>query len=188
MSDNWVGGVYVLLYDMCECRLWLLYLLCSRSHALFNCYSMPLIISAVLFCFVAVISLDFSTFKWSNDPYTPDLIHNPTMHQTHTPQCTRPPSHNVPFCNRYVHMYIFLLQNGPSWDICLMYCRICETGPAFQHLPLLSATFKLILLIDGWGISCEIALVWLVLDRSESTLPHVMTWCRQATSHCLSQC
>ena len=28
----------------------------------------------------------------------------PTMHQSHIPQCTSPISHNVPFCNRNVHM------------------------------------------------------------------------------------
>ena len=42
----------------------------------------------------------------------------------------------------------------------------------------------------GWGISYEIALRWMALDLTddESTLVQVMTWCRQATSHYLSQC
>ena len=50
--------------------------------------------------------------------------------------------------------------------------------------------FKQILVIDGWGISCEIALTWMSLDFTDdqSTLVQVMAWCRQATSHCLSQC
>ena len=43
------------------------------------------------------------------------------------------------------------------------------------------AISKLILVIDGWGISYEIALEW--LSRSftgdKSTLVKVMTWCRQ---------
>ena len=49
---------------------------------------------------------------------------------------------------------------------------------------------RLILLIDGWGISCELALRWMSLDLNEdkSTLVQVMVWCRQATSHYLSQC
>ena len=49
---------------------------------------------------------------------------------------------------------------------------------------------KWILVIDGWGISCEIALVWMSLDFTDdqSTLVQVMAWCRQATSHYLSQC
>ena len=59
--------------------------------------------------------------------------------------------------------------------------------------------FKLILVIDGWGIflrwmsavivkflSCE----WMPLNTfdTNSTLIQVMTWCHQATSHYLSQC
>ena len=50
--------------------------------------------------------------------------------------------------------------------------------------------FKQILVIDGWGISCEIALIWMSSDFTDdqSTLVQVMAWCRQATSHYLSQC
>ena len=42
----------------------------------------------------------------------------------------------------------------------------------------------------GWGISNEIALRWMPLDLTDdkSTLVQVMAWCRQATSHYLSQC
>ena len=40
------------------------------------------------------------------------------------------------------------------------------------------------------GISCELALRWvsLYLTDDKSTLVQVMAWCRQATSHYLSQC
>ena len=50
--------------------------------------------------------------------------------------------------------------------------------------------FKSILVIDSWGISCEIALIWMSLDFTDdqSTLVQIMAWCRQATSHYLSQC
>ena len=50
--------------------------------------------------------------------------------------------------------------------------------------------FKRNLLIDGWGISYEIALIWMSLDFTDdqSTLVQVMAWCRQATSHYLNQC
>ena len=50
--------------------------------------------------------------------------------------------------------------------------------------------FKQILVIDGWGISCEIALILMPLDFTDdqSTLVQVIAWCRQATSHYLSQC
>ena len=46
------------------------------------------------------------------------------------------------------------------------------------------------LVIDGWGTSSEIALKLLSLDLTDnkSTLVQVMAWCRQATSHYLSQC
>ena len=49
---------------------------------------------------------------------------------------------------------------------------------------------KQILVIDGWGISCEIALIWMSLDFTDdqSTLVQVMAWCHQATSHYLHQC
>ena len=40
----------------------------------------------------------------------------------------------------------------------------------------------------GWGISYEIALTWIPLTEDKSKLVHVMAWCRQATSHYLSQC
>ena len=48
----------------------------------------------------------------------------------------------------------------------------------------------LILVIDDWCISCEIAISWMSLDLTDdkSTLVQVMAWCRQATSHYLSQC
>ena len=50
--------------------------------------------------------------------------------------------------------------------------------------------FKQSLVTDGWGISCEIALIWISLDFTDdqSILVQVMAWCRQATSHYLSQC
>ena len=55
----------------------------------------------------------------------------------------------------------------------------------FRHV-----IFKPILVIDGWGISCEISPIWMSLDFTDdqSTLVQVMAWCRQATSHYLSQC
>ena len=50
--------------------------------------------------------------------------------------------------------------------------------------------FKRILVVDVWGICCEIALIWMLLDFTDdrSTLVQVMAWCCQATSHYLSQC
>ena len=50
--------------------------------------------------------------------------------------------------------------------------------------------FKQILVIDGWGICGEIDRIWMSLDFTDDqlTLVQVMAWCRQATSHYLSQC
>ena len=50
--------------------------------------------------------------------------------------------------------------------------------------------FMIISGIGGCGISCELALRWMSLDLTDdkSTLFPVMAWCRQATSHYLSQC
>ena len=55
----------------------------------------------------------------------------------------------------------------------------------FRHL-----FFKQNLVIDDWGICCEIALIWMSLDFTDdlSILVQVMAWCRQATSHYLSKC
>ena len=52
------------------------------------------------------------------------------------------------------------------------------------------AIFKLILVVNGWGICCETALIWMSLDHTydKSTLVQVIAWCRQATIHCPSQC
>ena len=42
--------------------------------------------------------------------------------------------------------------------------------------------FQQILVIDGWGIACEIALIWMSLAfiDDQSTLVQVMAWCHQA--------
>ena len=41
--------------------------------------------------------------------------------------------------------------------------------------------FKGILVTDGWGISCEIALIWMSLNLTDdqSVLVQVMAWCHQ---------
>ena len=49
---------------------------------------------------------------------------------------------------------------------------------------------KLILMIGGWCVSCEIALTRMSFDltNDKSALVQVMAWCRQATSQYLSRC
>ena len=48
---------------------------------------------------------------------------------------------------------------------------------------------KLVLVVDDCGISCEIALIWLSLDRTDGnlTLVQPMAWRHRATSHYLGQ-
>ena len=50
--------------------------------------------------------------------------------------------------------------------------------------------FKVILVIDGLDVQCQVALIWMSMDLTDdkSTLVQVMVWCRQATSHYLNQC
>ena len=49
---------------------------------------------------------------------------------------------------------------------------------------------SVILMIDGWGMYCEIVFgrMSLYLINDKSKLVQVMAWCRPATSHDLSQC
>ena len=49
---------------------------------------------------------------------------------------------------------------------------------------------KPVFVIDGWGLSCDTALGWMSQDPidDKSTSVQVMSWCRQETSHYLSQC
>ena len=63
-------------------------------------------------------------------------------------------------------------------------------GPGRFEQNLRLVIFKLTSVTDGWGISCKIALRWMPPDLTDdkSTLVQVMAWCRQATSHYLSQC
>ena len=70
------------------------------------------------------------------------------------------------------------------------YYQIISLAPGKFEWNFRYVIFKQISVIDGWGISCEIALIWMSLDFTDdqSTLVQVRAWCRQATSHYLSQC
>ena len=63
-------------------------------------------------------------------------------------------------------------------------------GPGLFGFNFKYVIFKLILVNDDWGIPYEIALRWMPQDLADdkSALVQVMAWCRQATSHYLSQC
>ena len=71
----------------------------------------------------------------------------------------------------------------------ISYCNVNSLAPGKFQWNFRYVIFKQIIVIDGLGISCEIALIWLSLDLTDdqSTLVQVMAWCRQATSHYLSQ-
>ena len=77
------------------------------------------------------------------------------------------------------------------------HCIFINGYPILTHWPLGNldwilghVIFKQILVIDGWGNSCEIARIWMSLEFTDdqSTLVQLIAWCRQATSHYLSQC
>ena len=58
-------------------------------------------------------------------------------------------------------------------------------APRRSQINFRKVIFKLTLVNGGWGISYEIALRWMPQDLTDD---RVMAWCRQATSHYLSQC
>ena len=72
-----------------------------------------------------------------------------------------------------------------SWLVCFN-----SLAPGKFEWHFIYVIFKQILVIDGWGISCEIALMRMSLrfTDDQSTLVQVMAWCRQAPSHYLGQC
>ena len=89
-----------------------------------------------------------------------------------------------------------------TMDIQLAYnlSRHQSLGPiaqrALTHWALIEFTeildkwFPAFLVINSWCLSCKIALRWMPhnLANEKSTMVRVMVWCRQATSHYMSQC
>ena len=75
------------------------------------------------------------------------------------------------FC---IGLNVFIQLIGP-WEIWMKFIYVIS---------------KQILVIDDWGISCEIAIISMSLNFTDdqSTLVQVMAWCLHATSHYLSQC
>ena len=82
-------------------------------------------------------------------------------------------------------------------NLCLNQCWLRSMTPYGITRPHWVNSLKFLYLIlqtisvnDGWGIACGLALRWMSLDCTDdkSTLVQVMAWCRQATSHYLSQC
>ena len=92
--------------------------------------------------------------------------------------------------------YIFIQENAFENVVCKMACILSRPqwvnslAPGRFQFNFRWEIFKLTLVNGGWGISYEIALRWMPLNLTDdkSTLVQVMAWCRQATSHYLSQC
>ena len=94
-----------------------------------------------------------------------------------------------------IHQYSYLCQNQVLVLIHITNTHTCtrksgtRSGPGPWEIWMLDKViFKIILVIDGSSISF-IAIRWmsLVLTGVKWTLVQVMVWCRQATSHYLSQ-
>ena len=77
-----------------------------------------------------------------------------------------------------------------QWPLTFISMSVIDYAPWWCSSNFISVIFRLILQIDILGISCEIALRWMPENNfdDQSTMVHVMAWCRQATSHYLSQC
>ena len=75
------------------------------------------------------------------------------------------------------------------WDLLRKIYTINSLTPGRYEWDFSKAIFNLNLVIDGSCISSEIALRWLSLNLTDgkSISVQVMAWCRQATSHYLSQ-
>ena len=73
---------------------------------------------------------------------------------------------------------------------CTRLLQINPLAPGKFEWNFICAIFKQILVIDSWGISSEITLIWMPLGFTDdqSALVQVMAWCHQETSHYLSQC
>ena len=67
---------------------------------------------------------------------------------------------------------------------------ILVIGPGIFGTNFKGIIFKLIILKSIQGTRYEIVLIWMPhnLSNEKSTLVRVMAWCRQGTSHYLSQC
>ena len=135
------------------------------------------------------IRLSCLGYKWQK----PQKHHKCTKPQWVNPTCVFPKQiyrDGGPRLQRWGRRNLWQMQEFTHWTLgivtlVLTHWPLGNLNEIFRHL-----IFKQILVIDGWGISCEICLQWLSLDFTDdqSTLVQVMAWCHQATSHYLSQC
>ena len=75
---------------------------------------------------------------------------------------------------------------GQLWGKC--FCVKTKSCHQLTHWPLGDLN-RILIKQFSWGIFCETTPSWMSLDLADnkSTLVQVMAWCRQATSHYLSQ-
>ena len=95
----------------------------------------------------------------------------------------------------WINMHIYIAEW--NWYVAVSICGV-DTAVLLLVCQLIGhreiwmkyVIFKQILVIDGWDIFCQIALIWISLDftNDQSALVQVMAWCHQATSHYRSQC
>ena len=86
-------------------------------------------------------------------------------------------------------IYRYPIFKSAAVTIMVLFLTLWSPGK-FERNFSYAVIFKQILVIDGWGTSCEIALILMSLDFTDdqSTFVQVMAWCRQTTSHYLNKC
>ena len=86
------------------------------------------------------------------------------------------------WANGFLTGLLLLIEINPHW--------INSLAPGGFVYSIRLVNFKLISMINISSISCEIVIRWMLQHLTDhwSTLVQVMAWCRQATSHYLSQC
>ena len=92
------------------------------------------------------------------------------------------------FCRRHLQNVGHFVQSS-CWWICAK-MKFNSLAPRWSGCNFKSVIFTLVLLIGIFKSSYDNAISWMPQDFTddESTLVQVMAWCRQATSHYLSQC
>ena len=110
------------------------------------------------------------------------------------------PKEGEPIRDHFMHVYMvrelgpkisFNMFSKNNKQVLVNSVAIFDSLPHGRFLPSSSkVVVKFILAIDGWNITHEVSSRWMALDLTDdkSTLAQVMAWCRQATSHYLSQC
>ena len=135
----------------------------------------------ILWFVIVLVSLCYVLFCWTFQVVQQTLwmIAGPNAQQNQSPEFED--------CKRYVcHIHflpykILIIYKCPGHALVHIFNSLApgKLEWNFRHV-----IFKHILVIDGWGLSCEIALISMSLDVTDdkSTLVHGMAWCRQATS------